>query len=563
MAAPIPSVNRNKNESENKKVAGILDPLDPTSGHMGPRLGVTGDNSGGGVWANSSAKKDKLLELRAEVPYLHVPPAGHPEEASVEWRRVLSLEDMASDSERLELDITDGVRALTRHVERADERAAFSREECAFLVGEVVGDSSDSGDSGDSSDSGGSGDSIRYSVEKDYKLYCEGVVSRLDDVIARVRRRMDGLESFKAVNEGGELLTPEQKEVVAKRVEGLYILRLIDYVYDDEKKKKPLNNNQEDDVCDDRVKEAYGELNVEDPKSGCYDYLKVGRAGKADADMNFGDMNYGDMNYKAVGSDIFNNLALLYRLTHAKNTAEILLESWAKLTEEVDADVDRRALNGIAKTDFVVKRKDVAGVIEAVMLGNPLQQQRALWTLFDKDDDGLLEEPEMEQVVYTHIDPSTKTVSAFIEECLMRVEEDKAAKVGGKRYKKKLMKVLNTTRKQHAELELETPHRIRCIYAWAEKTHQDGQLLTVHVNEDVTGRRRYVELFPKISFDEYREVVEYQYMQLDTFSSDFVKSFKEDLLVKQGKGRQDTELFWQCMAFFGVVSLLDYGTYLV
>ena len=79
------------------------------------------------------------------------------------------------------------------------------------------------------------------------------------------------------------------------------------------------------------------------------------------------------------------------------------------------------------------------------------------------------------------------------------------------------------------------------------------------VGTTVMGRKRYVELHPKISLSEFREVQAIHFPQLDRVGSELLASYRDDLLVAQGKGRQRKALMWDCTIFFVGVCVLDYA----
>ena len=107
--------------------------------------------------------------------------------------------------------------------------------------------------------------------------------------------------------------------------------------------------------------------------------------------------------------------------------------------------------------------------------------------------------------------------------------------------------------------EVEINHRLRCIYAWAEKADQDNKIESVLVDADGwSGRKRYVELSPKISEAEFREVQSIHFQHLDQIGTEIIKSFREDLWVSQGKRRERKELVRDSLLFLTVVSALDF-----
>ena len=112
---------------------------------------------------------------------------------------------------------------------------------------------------------------------------------------------------------------------------------------------------------------------------------------------------------------------------------------------------------------------------------------------------------------------------------------------------------------KHFDDEVETPHRLRCIYAWAEKAHQDNKLQSIMVDaEGWSDRKRYVELSPKISLAEFREVQQEHFTHLDRIGTEILKSYREDLWVLQGKGRERKELIRDSALFMTAVSVADY-----
>ena len=84
---------------------------------------------------------------------------------------------------------------------------------------------------------------------------------------------------------------------------------------------------------------------------------------------------------------------------------------------------------------------------------------------------------------------------------------------------------------------------------------------TQHMEQTVGVYRlveRYVELTPKISLPEFREVQQEHFPHLDQISEEMMKSFRDDfLLLEQGKSRQSTELQWNTLYFMGVVCVVD------
>lgn len=170
---------------------------------------------------------------------------------------------------------------------------------------------------------------------------------------------------------------------------------------------------------------------------------------------------------------------------------------------------------------------------------------------------------EMNKAVELYRAPAEKGVEEFVKGLIECLHEDKVNKIGTKAHKKQLNKALARTLKRCYFVENEAPHRLRCIYAWAEKAHQGGTFDAVRVSDDITGRKRYVELLPKISYEEFLEIQKEQFEFLDKIGEGYMTSLREEMWVNQGLGRQNRELMWQCAAFFAIVSVLDYCTYIL
>jgi len=130
-----------------------------------------------------------------------------------------------------------------------------------------------------------------------------------------------------------------------------------------------------------------------------------------------------------------------------------------------------------------------------------------------------------------------------------------------------LTKTFEATLARHFRDQVETPHRLRCIYAWADKSHQSNKLDSIVVDSSddwgaassIVGRKRYVELLPKISYTEFRNEQAIHFPHLDKVGEEIVMSFKEDLWVLQGKRRQSKELRRDGLLFLFGISLVDAG----
>jgi hypothetical protein len=282
----------------------------------------------------------------------------------------------------------------------------------------------------------------------------------------------------------------------------------------------------------------------------------------------------------------FEMAVVRYRLLMARAAAEMLMESWTMLTAVADQDIDRAAVQGqsvnAAKASTLPVDK-LHAVLQSFFAGTASARVDALWDLRDHgDQDGLLNEEEMNQVCELAIRPVHKALEKLLDEALeaspvvvempspppQQATTTPAAKPPGwrqrqreKREKKRLQKMFAKTLKRHFTDEVEMPHRLRCIYAWANKAHQDNKIDSVMVDEaggGWSGRQRYVELFPKISLDEFREVQKVHFTHLDRVGAEIIKSFREDLWVLQGKKRTNKELMRDCAMFLTAVCIVDY-----
>jgi Ca2+-binding EF-hand superfamily protein len=271
-----------------------------------------------------------------------------------------------------------------------------------------------------------------------------------------------------------------------------------------------------------------------------------------------------------------------YRLLLAKSAIDHLLESWKMFTTVSDADIDRAAAEGIALQSELdtVSLDKVIGFLQMNVSGSCSDRFTAAWDLMDRDQDGSLDEQEMHQVARLCLAIEVDAMQTLFEETLdafpvraplaaMGSDDDilSAAAPKGwrqkraeKNTKKKLIKMFQKNCKKHFDVEVEVDHRLRCMYAWANKADQDNQLKSVLVDEQVgwTGRKRYVELSPKISEAEFREVQGIHFKHLTRLGSEIAESFREDLWVLQGKRRERKDLIRNSFLFLAGVSAIDY-----
>jgi hypothetical protein len=139
------------------------------------------------------------------------------------------------------------------------------------------------------------------------------------------------------------------------------------------------------------------------------------------------------------------------------------------------------------------------------------------------------------------------------------------------RVQKYMMKYVNKTIRYHFDREVELPHRLRCIYAWADKEHQQGKVESVLIPDTpvllnpnsllslVQGqRKRFVELEPKISFLEFQSMQKIHLAHLDRIGGELCTSLKEEVWIHQGKKRQGVEFRKEAMIFLSLVTVIDF-----
>lgn len=219
------------------------------------------------------------------------------------------------------------------------------------------------------------------------------------------------------------------------------------------------------------------------------------------------------------------------------------------------------------------------------------ERLHAMWMLFDKDDDTLLDAEEMELVVRFSIDIVASTLREFVDEAinagsiletikpidnnrnllLQKIQQySNWKKIRNESRSLDMIRTkLGRTLRHHFEFEIELPHRLRCVYAWANKKHQDGKVQNVIIEntsdegdtslprELFTGKMKYVELDPKVSYQEFIESQRKYLPHLDQIGEEFCTSFKEDLWLKQGKERQNTKLRKDAVIFLIVIVFCD------
>lgn len=310
----------------------------------------------------------------------------------------------------------------------------------------------------------------------------------------------------------------------------------------------------------------------------------------------------------------FTSSTQLYRTLLLRAAAQTLLENWDTLTTSTSGDIDRAAVSKtvVPPQRSTVKAKNIQKLFDAYAHGSSKEWVQSWWNLIDADEDGLIDEEEMNACINMAMKPIHMALSDMVhmslEVCPVRTvgsDEANAWFLGGEstpncntaesnpesavtnvdkklswrnrrtelKARKSISKTFQATLDRHFRDQVETPHRLRCIYAWAEKSHQDNKLDSILVDSSeefgggtassIMGRQRYVELVPKISYPEFRVEQKRHFYHLDKIGEEIAVSFKEDLWVVQGKGRQNKELRQQIFMFLGSVSLVDFGIYML
>jgi len=279
-----------------------------------------------------------------------------------------------------------------------------------------------------------------------------------------------------------------------------------------------------------------------------------------------------------VQDEAFAQAVLLFRLQLIEAAMEHFLASWDACTTVSDGDVDRAATQGqsLEPQASALPTAKVYKYLFAHLSGSCSDRVDAAWELIDKDHDGLLEESEMTLVAELCLTPVQLALPTLFDLALNEepVKEADLAMGGGEapepaakgwrqrrreaKMKKQLTKLFDKAIKNMFDEEVEMPHRLRCIYAWAEKAHQDNKLESIMVDSGWSDRKRYVELSPKISLPEFREVQQEHFSHLDRIGSEILKSYREDLWVLQGKGRERKELMRDSALFMSAVCIADY-----
>jgi hypothetical protein len=579
MARPLP----NKSSSTSSTAV--------NTNNNAPIWGVDSNTQGGGVWAQTSAKRDKLSELLTELRDSSGIDTG--------LKGMETLDFAAVGDEKLDLELVDGMKLLVRAVDSCSGDG--------IVVGDALDNSKNAADV-----SYYQNDVIDTNVEIAAKNAIKQLFKLLDNNSTKASAMAAPDEEWTKAK-----FEATMNEAIRILSEGCL------------PKRSVLLANNKNPVA--------GSLDMSHP----FCYLRqfvvsendVDENGKNNANNNVIDqLDPKTRQHIETLNDITNHAFLsstqLYRTLLLRATAQTLSENWDQLTTVTSGDIDRAAVSNDTSSSqsssssshhrSTINSKSIYDVFEAYATKSPNEWVQSWWKLIDADADGLIDQEEMNTCVNLTIQPVhlalRDVLDLALEVCPVRTiglggEEEARKKnawflmtVGNAdddiagithssstvipstqhhqklswrnrrkelKARKVLSKTFQSTIARHFRDQVELPHRLRCIYAWAEKSHQDNKLDSILVDASgdwgdgaasaVMGRKRYVELEPKISYAEFREVQQRHLPHLDKIGEEIVMSFKEDIWLLQGKKRQNKELRRDCFLFLLGVSLIDVG----
>ncbi|KAL7495122.1 hypothetical protein ACHAWT_009251 [Skeletonema menzelii] len=552
MARSTPNTTTNNNNTVKK-------PISP--------FGVDSNTTGGGIWEQTSTKKTKLNELLTELTERGIDTGS---------RGMETLDDVAEGEERLDLDLVDGLKILVRIVDNGGVDVDGGESRIGQYENEV----------------------INVDIEQSAKLATLQVFKLFETTTTTTAEEEWTKEVFESkMNEAIRILS-----------EGC---GLTNHGVSDNKKKK-------------REEPVAGSLDVSHP----FCYLRQFVVSEANGDTNNNDDDDLDptiqqqiQTYNNITQHALTSSTTLYRTLLLRATAQTLLNNWDHLTTITSGDIDRAAISKTVISSSeqqrtTVNADSIRNVLYAYAHDSPQEWVQSWWKLIDADGDGLIDQEEMNVCVDLSIEVVHLALGDMfnmsLEVCPVRTiglggeeearkknawflgveQEDRdggdvaiiptnisPAKLSWRNRRKELKqrkilkKTFQGTIARHFRDQAEAPHRLRCIYAWAEKAHQDNKLdsVLVDASEDwgsgaasaVMGRKRYVELEPKISYPEFRQVQKKQFPHLDKIGEEIITSFKEDLWLLQGSKRQNKELRRDGLLFLLAISVVDLGIWMV
>mmetsp|Transcript_35972 Transcript_35972/g.86832 ORF Transcript_35972/g.86832 Transcript_35972/m.86832 type:complete len:637 (-) Transcript_35972:527-2437(-) len=525
----------------------------PSPGNQGPSWGVDANTAGGGVWAQTSAKKDKLNELLTEL---------NSDGVDTGAKGMETLDEYASAQEKLDLQFADGLKIIAKFVDVGTKNSDHTM---------IVKNASS------------------ISVGTDASKAAENATDQVFQL----------LESASSLEEW------EKPKFEATMHEILRILST----------GLPPEPNIKNPVA--------GSLDISSPLCYLREFVEDSSGGTSDKvhdGANHQSPDYGEIEQQIelldnIVTEAFSSSINIYRTLLLRATSQTLLDNWDTLTTVTNGDIDRAAVSkvSILPQRPTVNAKKILKIFDAYANESSQEWVKSWWELIDADGDGLIDEEEMNNCITLASKPIHTALSDLVylslEVCPVRTaglgnsdEANDAWFLGGENFsdfldnnissipnpsagadlnkklswknrrrelkaRKALIKTFQASLARHFRDQVETAHRLRCIYAWAEKSHQDNKLDSILVDaseewgaaSSLVGRKRYVELTPKISYPEFHKEQSRHFPHLDRIGEEIAMSFKEDLWVSQGKGRQNKELKRDCFLFLSGVSLIDVG----
>eukprot|EP00529_Nitzschia_sp_RCC80_P041622 CAMPEP_0113482514 /NCGR_PEP_ID=MMETSP0014_2-20120614/22958_1 /TAXON_ID=2857 /ORGANISM="Nitzschia sp." /LENGTH=475 /DNA_ID=CAMNT_0000376033 /DNA_START=380 /DNA_END=1803 /DNA_ORIENTATION=+ /assembly_acc=CAM_ASM_000159 len=446
----------------------------------------------GGVWAPTSAKRDKLTELKASL---------NAEDGQT------SLDDVATPDQTYDLWLADGLQLITSSVDMADANPSESPilDEVTDWLSKLEVDKT----------------TKKLDINRtELEATCQVISAKITNVLDRV-------PADTCLVDVRDLLDPN----------------------DALEELKQQNQDEDNDAPAPAGTDGSDSATTEEQ-------IELSEFVASNNEIN------------THANNSFEQATIRYRLLLVQGAVRQLEQSWPVLTTVSDADIDRAAVKGQsvnAQAESISISK-IFDFLQSHVTGSCYDRVSAAWRLMDRDDDGMLDEKEMNEVSFLCLAAEQDALKVLFEETLdaspvwsesTNLDEDftndgpdpstapPTKKKGWRQrrkertIKKSLNRMFQKCVKNHFEDEVEINHRLRCIYAWANKHDQGNKIESVLVDGsgDGGGRKRYVELSPKISLDEFREVQQVHFQHLDQIGLSMVKSFREDLWVDQGKGR--------------------------
>mmetsp|Transcript_15658 Transcript_15658/g.28433 ORF Transcript_15658/g.28433 Transcript_15658/m.28433 type:complete len:519 (+) Transcript_15658:1-1557(+) len=512
-------------------------------------MGTDSNTTGGGVWAQTSAKRDKLNELLTELNTSGV---------ETGTKGMETLDEAASVQDKLDLEFADGLKMVAKFVDDGMKNNDTDEASIKDLKNAVtMGD--------EASLAAKNATKQMFQLLESASTLEEWEKSKFEATMHEVIR----------VLSTGLPPDPNLKNPVAGSLDTAHpFCYLREFVKDSEENSGDSEDTEDTSIADEEEVEVEQQLQI----------------------------------LNNVVTQAFSSSTELYRTLLLRATAQTLLENWDTITTVTSGDIDRAAVakTAISPQRSTVNAKNIQKLFESYSNESSKEWVQSWWDILDADGDGLIDEEELTTCVDLATKPVHLALSDMVymslEVCPMRTaslgsNEATAWFLGGEtisdinttsdtnpsaaattdnklswrirrrelKARKMLTKTFQATLKRHFRDQVEVSHRLRCIYAWADKSHQSNKIDSIVVDatdewgaaSSIVGRKRYVELEPKISYAEFRKEQARHFPHLDSIGEEIAMSFKEDLWVVQGKGRQNKELRRDIFLFLLSISVVD------